>query len=79
MNIQVYTIPGCTYCVKLKRLLDRDNIAYIQTVVDDTVSFKLQHPKCSGFPFTVIDGEEIGGIMDTAKFLLDKGLVKRRK
>ena len=78
MEIQIFTIPGCSYCVKLKRLLSRDNLTYIETVVEDTTLFKHQHPKCRGFPFSVIDGEEIGGITETAKFLLERGLVKRR-
>lgn len=79
MKIEVYTIPGCSYCVKLRRLLERDNLDYIQTVVKDVSEFKQKYPDCNGFPYTIIDGEEVGGITDTAKFLLDRGLVKRRR
>lgn len=79
MKIEVYSIPGCSYCVKLKRLLERENLDYIQTVVEDKKDFKSKYPTCTGFPFTIIDNEIIGGITDTAKFLLEKGLIKRRR
>jgi len=79
MDIQIYSIPGCTYCNKLRRLLERDNLPYIQTTVSDKSEFKEQHVNCTGFPWVYIDGEEIGGLMETAKFLVEKGLVKKRE
>lgn len=79
MNIKIYTVSGCSYCIKLKRLLDRNNLPYIEQAVKDTQEFKSKYPTCNGFPFTTIDGEVTGGIVETAKFLLDRGLVKRRR
>ena len=79
MKIEVYSVPGCHYCVKLRRLLDRSNLEYIQTTVTNTAEFKALHPNCKGFPWVFVDGVEVGGIVETAKLLLQKGLVKRRR
>ena len=41
--------------------------------------FKEKYPEVLGFPFVVIDGEQIGGLVETAKLFLDKGLVTAPK
>ena len=35
--------------------------------------FEIEHPNAVGFPHVIIDGEEIGGLQNTAKYLVDKG------
>lgn len=82
MKIKVYSIPGCTYCRKLKLLLSRAKLDYIETVVGRDISkedYRAIYPSHQTFPFVVIDDEEIGGVVDTAKFLLDKGLLSNKK
>lgn len=82
MVVQIFTIPGCSYCVKVKQLLERANLEYIQTVVGKDISrdkFKSLYPEVTGFPLVNIDGENVGGLVETAKYLLDKGLVKTNK
>ena len=41
--------------------------------------FEKQYPGVNGFPFVVIDDKPIGSLVQTAKFLLDRGLVSARK
>lgn len=82
MKIQVYSIPGCTYCTKLKLLLNRASLPYIENVVGTDLTrerFNVLYPGVSSFPFVVIDGVGLGGVTNTAKFLVDKGLVSKRK
>ena len=40
-----------------------------------TEVFRKEYPDVIGFPFVVIDGEKIGGLVETAKLFLDKNLV----
>lgn len=79
MKVQFYSIPGCTYCKKLKLLLQRAKLDYIETIVGRDISkeeYLSLYPKHQSFPFVIIDDKEIGGVVDTAKFLVNKGLVK---
>ena len=39
--------------------------------------FEIDYPDAVGFPHVIIDGEEIGGLQNTAKYLVDKGYGKR--
>ena len=44
-----------------------------------TESFRKMYPDRTGYPFVIIDGKEIGGLVETARFFLEKGLVSAKK
>tara|TARA_B100002019_G_scaffold292021_1_gene313897 strand:- start:828 stop:1079 length:252 start_codon:yes stop_codon:yes gene_type:complete len=82
MKIQIFTIPGCSYCDKVKTLMKRAKLDYDSYVVGQDISRETmvkRYPLAKGYPYVIIDGEPIGGLHQTAKFLLDKGLVSSRK
>ncbi len=95
MDIKVYTTSGCFYCNKLQELLQRAKLEYdIINVVSNKIevenlsdsnnfinrtTFSSLHPGVEGFPFVVIDEKPIGSLVQTAKFLLEKGLVSANK
>jgi len=87
MKITAYTTSGCFYCIQLKELFKRANIEYELVechdvdplFVENYKQLKRDYPDVAGYPFVVIDGEKIGGIVETAKFLKEKGLVSSRK
>ena len=81
MKIEAYITKGCTYCSHLKELLFRANLD------DDTEWIKVpkhitredflkKYPNANGYPYVIIDGVEFAGLVPTAKFLVDKGLIK---
>jgi hypothetical protein len=41
--------------------------------------FKIKFPFATGYPYVIIDGKEIGGLVETVKYFVDKGLVTSRK
>jgi hypothetical protein len=41
--------------------------------------FREKFPFAGGYPYVVIDGKEIGGLVETAKLFLEKGLVEPPK
>jgi len=91
MDIQVYTIQNCFYCSQVKELFRRANLSYREVLVvpDDETDLKEfminkgdfsgKYPQVGSFPYIIIDGESIGGIVDTAKLLVSKGLVGGKK
>ena len=82
MDIKVYTIPACRYCDQVKELFRRADVDY-DAVLLDTPELKEQfakdNPQAIGFPHVIIDGEVIGGLVDTAKLFLQKGMVSSKK
>lgn len=82
MNIEAYFLIGCSHCRTLKQLFERANVEYTAHYVKETMSmqdFKQKYPDISQFPFVVIDGNRIGGLVETAKLFIDKGLVSSNK
>jgi len=82
MDITIYTTPGCFYCTQAKELMRRAELeATIINVatVDEKEQFKKDNPKAMGFPHVIIDGEVVGGLVETARLLVQKGLVTSGK
>ena len=85
MEIKAYTKVGCKFCGNLIELFERDGVEYTTIVVGEkanqcpTEIFQKEYPDVIGFPFVVIDGEKIGGLVETAKLFLDKNLVSVKK
>ena len=82
MDIKVYSTPGCFYCEQLKELFRRASVDYEEIEVGFKYSQEKFHhdfPNAPGYPWVVIDGEEIGGLTDVAKMFLQKGLVSAPK
>jgi glutaredoxin len=82
MEIVVYTNPGCSHCTTVKQLFRRATVEYTEVVMDRDISFALfkeKYPFVTGYPHVVIDGKEIGGLVETAKLFLEKGLVQPPK
>jgi glutaredoxin 3 len=78
MRIVAYTSRGCRHCTTLKKLFGRAGVEYTAYDVGDDVSvtaFRQQFPECDGYPYVIIDGKPIGGLVETAKLFLEKGLV----
>ena len=80
MDIQIYTNEGCIWCTRTKELFARANVKYTEIKwqdleVDDQLKLKTKYPDVTGFPVVIIDDEFVGGLVDTAKVFLKKGLV----
>tara|TARA_B100000965_G_scaffold195317_1_gene163190 strand:+ start:581 stop:862 length:282 start_codon:yes stop_codon:yes gene_type:complete len=80
MNVIVYSSHGCFYCEQMKLLMEKANLTYKEIEVDVTnrASFIKKYPDAKGYPYVIIDGKPIGGLVETAKELLKKGLIHAR-
>jgi len=80
MEIKIYSSPGCYYCTQLKELLKRANITdYEEQVCSSGEEVRVDYPNANSFPYVIIDGKEVGGLVQTAQVLLEKGLVSAKK
>ena len=82
MEIIIYTTSGCFFCDQAKQLCDRANVDYQTQEVGVDIpreDFTKLYPHVTGYPYVIIDGKEIGGLVETAKFFLKEGLVSVNK
>ena len=82
MEIIAYTTTGCFYCDQLKELFRRADVKYQMVIIDsedDREQFRKDFPRACGYPYVLVDGQHVGGLVETAKLLLEKGLVSSSK
>ena len=79
MDIKIYTTPGCKYCTQAKKLFERAGYTWEEFSFSEGKELREQYPNAESFPWIIIDGEEVGGLVDTAKLFLEKGLVSSQK
>ena len=82
MEILIYTTSGCFYCEQAKKLCEKANVDYRTQEVGVDITredFLKLYPHVKAYPYVIIDGKEIGGLVETAKFFLKEGLVSVNK
>ena len=78
MDIKIYTTPGCFYCEQMKELCKRAEVEY-ETEEIGSEELSSIYPDAKSYPYVIIDGEEIGGLVEAAKYFIKEGLVSARK
>ncbi len=73
--IEIYTRPGCVYCLAAIKILNHNSLPFFEH--DTTKSYRrlaLMREKAPGrtFPQIVINGQWIGGFDDLLEFDLEK-------
>ena len=82
MEIIIYKISGCKYCVQIEELMQRANLNYTSIHVGKDITkqqFSQLYPSATGFPYTIIDGTVVGGLVDVVKLFVEKKLVSSKK
>ena len=80
-NVTAYTLEGCVHCMHLHELLERskipqERITYVDVGKDiSKEDFIKNFPEATGYPHVIIDGKPIGGLVETAKYLVKKKMV----
>ena len=75
MNFAVYSKEGCPYCDKIKQVLELTNLSYVVYNLGehfDKKSFYDEFGEGSTFPQVIVDGQKLGGCIDSIKFLQEK-------
>ena len=82
MEILIYTTSGCFYCDQAKKLCEKANVDYRTQEVGVDITredFTKLYPHVNSSPYVIIDGNEIGNLVDLAKHFLKEGLVSVNK
>ena len=82
MEILIYTTSGCFYCDQAKKLCERANVDYQTKEIGVNITredFTELYPHVNGTPFIIVDGKEMGTLVDLAKHFLKEGLVSVNK
>ena len=78
MNFAVYSKEGCPYCEKIKKVLDLTKTSYVVYNLGehfDKKSFYDEFGEGSTFPQVIVDGQKLGGCIDSIKFLQEKKVI----
>jgi glutaredoxin len=78
MKFTVYSKDGCPYCEKIKSVLELSNQQFVVYNLDEHFTrdeFYAEFGYGSTFPQVICDGSNIGGCVDTIKFLQEKKVV----
>ena len=78
MDIKIYSSPGCFYCEQMKELCKRADLDY-ESIEISSKELSALYPKALSYPYVIIDGKEIGGLVDAAKHFIKEGLVSANK
>jgi len=75
----IYSKVGCTYCEKLAALMDQHNIQHNKLTLgeDYTIDDFVEKFGRSTFPRVLFGDEVIGGMRETAQYLVKNGYVTK--
>ena len=79
MKFTVYTKNNCPYCYKIKQVLEMTGSDFdVITIGKDFTrnDFYAKFGKGTTFPQVICDGKELGGCVDTIKFLREQQVIK---
>jgi glutaredoxin 3 len=82
MEAELFTRPGCGYCVAAKQLLVRKNIKYVERDITNRADWDEIKSRVPGFrtvPQIFLDGRHIGGFDDLSRYFRDSSELTQPK
>ena len=79
MNFAVYTKDGCPYCDKVKQVLELTESRFVVYNLGqhfEKKEFYGEFGEGSSFPQVVVNGQKLGGCVDTIKYLKEQKIIK---
>ena len=79
MNFAVYTKEGCPYCDKIKQVLELTESRFVVYNLGqhfEKKEFYGEFGEGSTFPQVVVNGQKLGGCVDTIKYLKEQKIIK---
>ncbi len=77
-NFTVFAKDGCPYCLKIEEVLKLSGLNFVTYKLGknfDEKGFIGEFGEGATFPQVVMNGEKLGGCVDTVKFLQEKQLI----
>jgi glutaredoxin len=79
MNFTIYSKDNCPYCYKVKQVLELTGSNFMVLNLDEHFTREEFYSKFGSgktFPQVICDGENLGGSVDTIKFLRERQIIK---
>jgi len=80
MNFTVFSKEGCSYCEKVKKVLELTSSKFVVYNLGehfDEKAFTDEFGKESTFPQVICDGKKLGGTVETVEFLREQKIIAR--
>ena len=80
MNFTVFSKKGCSYCEKVKKVLELTSSSFVVYTLDEHFDTKASNEEfgCgTTFPQVVCDGKKLGGSIETVQFLREQKIITR--
>ena len=80
--LEIYTRNGCTYCEKLKIILESFDVNFSAQNLDDDFTrdeFYEKFGDGATFPQVLMDGSNMGGCAETIEYLVSIGCLQEEK
>ncbi len=77
-NFTVFAKDGCTHCEKIEEVLKLSGLNFVTYKLGknfDERGFVSEFGEGTTFPQVVLNGEKLGGCLDTVKYLQEKQLI----
>jgi glutaredoxin len=78
MEFIVYSKEGCPYCVNVKQVLELSKLNFKVLSLDENFTREEFYEKFghgTTFPQVIMDGKNLGGCIDTIKYLKENSIV----
>jgi glutaredoxin len=74
----IYSKPGCPYCVRIKQVMDLKELKHVLYTLDQDFTkeeFYNKFGNGSTFPQVVYNDQNLGGCVDTIKYLKENNII----
>lgn len=78
MNFVIYTRNGCSYCTRIKEILEAKKFIFVEKKLDKDFTredYYQQFGKNTTFPQVIMDGKRLGGCTESVKYLRENNLL----
>lgn len=78
MSFTIYSKNGCPYCERIQTVLQRANLTHVVYKLDEDFTreeFYNEFGGASTFPQVIADGKQIGGCIQTIKYLKENAMI----
>lgn len=78
-SIVIYTMSACKYCKMVKELMERAGFEYVEIKLGKDATkqqiLEVFDKESITFPQVVFKGQQLGGLVETAKYFQSQGFV----
>tara|TARA_S200000501_G_scaffold337022_1_gene342812 strand:+ start:574 stop:810 length:237 start_codon:yes stop_codon:yes gene_type:complete len=78
MNFTIYSKEGCPFCERIIKILELGNFQFVEYKLDEDFNrfeFSEEFGGNATFPQVTINGQKMGGCIETVKYLREHNMI----